>query len=202
MTSETSPWSGFPYTTVLCDLDGTLIDSHAAHTETWHQALREHDVDATLALEPVRRGRIGEPKFFNSSFSWRVRLDNIRTRKAMGVFGREPKEVMAISVNSGPAALSEIDESTGALLRFDGDRVAAFVTSFNAADVGSYQIVGTKGDLRVDPAYDYVDALGYELTIKGKTTRVRGRKADQGAAELLYFSDCILRGRRDSRAPA
>jgi len=49
------------------------------------------------------------------------------------------------------------------------------VTSFNAADVGSYQIVGTKGDLRVHPAYEHVDALGYEPTIKGKTTRARGR---------------------------
>jgi hypothetical protein len=42
-----------------------------------------------------------------------------------------------------------------------------------------------------------VAALGDELTIKGKTTRVRGRRADQFAAELLYFSDCILRGSRD-----
>src|SRR6185369_4785529 len=37
------------FTTVLFDVDGTLIDSNAAHAETWHQALREHDVDATLA---------------------------------------------------------------------------------------------------------------------------------------------------------
>ena len=49
MASETSPWPGLPFTTVLFDVDGTLIDSNAAHAETWHQALREHDVDATLA---------------------------------------------------------------------------------------------------------------------------------------------------------
>ena len=53
-----------------------------------------------------------------------------------------------MSVNSGVAALSEIDESTGALLRFDGERVATFVTSFNATDVASYRIVGTKGQVR------------------------------------------------------
>ena len=60
-----------------------------------------------------------------------------------------------ISVNSGTAKLDEIDESTAALLRYDGGRVAAFVTSFNAADVASYRIVGTKGQLHVDPAYEY-----------------------------------------------
>ena len=61
------------------------------------------------------------------------------------LFRSEPTEVMALSVNSGVKKLKEIDESTGALLRFDHDRVAAFVTSFNSADVGAYRIVGTKG---------------------------------------------------------
>ena len=35
---------------------------------------------------------------------------------------------MAVSVNSGSPKLKEIDESTAALLRFDGEKVAAFVT--------------------------------------------------------------------------
>ncbi len=71
---------------------------------------------------------------------------------------------MAISVNSGTAKLDEIDESTGALLRFDGGRIASFVTSFNATDAGSYRIVGTKGQLHVDPAYEYAEGLAYEMT--------------------------------------
>ena len=102
---------------------------------------------------------------------------------------------MAISVNSGRQGLEEIDESTGALLRFEGERVAAFVTSFNSSDVGSYRIVGTKGQVRVDPAYEYAEGLAYELTVNGKTTRKRIGKRDQFAAELLYFSDCVLKNR-------
>jgi glucose-fructose oxidoreductase len=80
-------------------------------------------------------------------------------------------------------------------LRFDGERVAAFVTSFNAADVGAYRIVGTKGQVRVDPAFEYAKSLAYELTINGKTTRKRIAKRDQFAPQLLYFSDCIRRDR-------
>jgi len=38
----------------------------------------------------------------------------------------------------------------GALLRFEGERVAAFVTSFNSSDIASYRVVGTKGQLHVD----------------------------------------------------
>jgi predicted dehydrogenase len=176
-------------------------------------AYRLHFEEINLkAVDLVRRGRIGEPKFFNSSFAMTVRPNDIRTKKDMGggtlydigvycinaaryLFRAEPTEVMATSVNSGVAKLAEIDESTGALLRFDDDRVAAFVTSFNSADIGSYEIVGTKGRLRVNPAYEYAEGLAYELTVKGKTTRKRIGKRDQFAPELLYFSDCILKNR-------
>ena len=174
-------------------------------------AYRLHFEEINLAaIDLVRRGRIGDPKFFNSSFAMRVRQGDIRTRKKLGggslydigvycinaaryLFQAEPTEVMAISVNSGAARVREIDESTGALLRFEEGRVAAFVTSFNAADIGSYQIVGTKGHLQVDPAYEYAEGLAYELTVGGKTTRKRIGRRDQFAPELLYFADCILK---------
>jgi len=141
-----------------------------------------------------------------------VRSGNSRTKRALGggtlydigvycinaarhLFRAEPTEAMAISVNSGAARVKEIDESTAGLLRFDGDRVASFVTSFNAADIGSYEIVGTKGNIRVDPGYEYAEGLSVSTTIDGKTSRERTGKRDQFAPELLYFSDCILRNR-------
>jgi glucose-fructose oxidoreductase len=102
---------------------------------------------------------------------------------------------MAISVNSGAAKFAEVDESTAAILRFDGERVASFVTSFNADDVAAYRIVGTKGQLHVDPAYEYAEGLAYTLTVNGKTRRKRIGKRDQFAPELLHFSDCILNDR-------
>ncbi|HET9266228.1 MAG TPA: Gfo/Idh/MocA family oxidoreductase [Vicinamibacterales bacterium] len=176
-------------------------------------AYRLHFEEINLkAVDLVRRGRIGDPKFFNSSFSMTVRKGDIRTRPDTGggtlydigvycinaaryLFRSEPTEVMAISVNSGASRTREIDESTGAVMKFAGDRVAAFITSFNAADVASYRVVGTKGQLHVDPAYEYAEGLAYELTINGKTTRKRIGKRDQFAPELLYFSDCILEDR-------
>jgi glucose-fructose oxidoreductase len=165
------------------------------------------------AISLVRAGRIGEPKFFNSSFAMRVRRGDIRTKPELGggtlydigvycinaaryLFRAEPNEVVAISVNSGAARVAEIDESTGALLRFDGERLAAFVTSFNSADVASYRVVGTRGQLHVDPAYEYAEGLGYALTVDGKTQRVKVGRRDQFAPELLYFSDCILKDRK------
>ena len=199
---------------VTADECQRMIDACRANGVKLMIAYRLHFEEINLkAIDLVRRGRIGEPKFFNSSFAMTVRPNDIRTRKDLGggtlydigiycinaaryLFRAEPTEVMALSVNSGVARLDEIDESTGALLRFEGERVAAFVTSFNSADVGSYRIVGTRGHLRVDPAYEYAEGLAYELTINGKVTRKRIGKRDQFAAELLYFSDCIRRNRQ------
>jgi predicted dehydrogenase len=176
-------------------------------------AYRLHFESLNLAaMDLARRGRLGELKFFNSTFSMTVRRGDIRTKRAYGggtlydigvycinaarnLFRAEPTQVSAVSINSGLSSFTEIDETTAATLRFGNDQVATFVTSFNAADVGAYRIVGTKGDLHADPAYEYAEGLEYRLTIDGKTTRKRISKRDQFAPELLYFSDCILKDR-------
>ena len=47
----------------------------------------------------------------------------------------------------------------------------------------------------MEPAFEYAEPLEYTLTRDGKSKTRRGRKVDQFAAELLYFSDCILKDR-------
>jgi predicted dehydrogenase len=190
-----------------------MIDACARHRVKLMVAYRLHFEDINLrVVDLVRRGRIGEPKFFNSSFSMTVRRGDIRTKASCGggtlydigvycinaaryLFRAEPTEVMALSVNDGGAKLAQIDESTAAILRFEGERVASFTTSFNASDVAAYRIVGTKGDVHVDPAYEYAEGLGYTVTIDGKAQHKRIGKRDQFAPELLHFSDCILKDR-------
>src|SRR5262245_1510912 len=63
----------------------------------------------------------------------------------------------------------KIDEMTSAVLRFPGERLGTFISSFGAADVASCEIIGTQGKLRLDPAYEYAMALKLFVTIDGKT---------------------------------
>ena len=190
-----------------------MIDACAQARVKLMVAYRLHFEEINLrAVDLVRRGRIGVPKYFNSSFSMTVRRGDIRTRREYGggtlydigvycinaaryLFRAEPLEAMAVSVNGGGATLVEVDESTAAVLRFSGGRVASFVTSFKAGDVAAYRIVGTKGHLHVDPAYEYAEGLAYTLTVNGKATHKRIGKRDQFAPELLHFSDCIRKNR-------
>jgi predicted dehydrogenase len=170
-------------------------------------AYRLHFERANLeAIEVARSGRIGEPRLFSSTFTMHVVPGNIRARQALGggtlydigiycinaargLFRDEPIEVRAMAAGT----IGEVEETLCAVLRFPGERVAAFTCSFGAADVSEYRLVGTKGDLALEPAYEYAMALQHRLTIGGERKERRFAKRDQFAPELLYFSDCVLK---------
>ena len=84
---------------------------------------------------------------------------------------------------------------TSGMLRFDGDRLATFTTSFNANGVSDFRVVGTEGNIHAEPAYEYAEALGYTLTVGDNVRKKKGRRRDQFAAEISYFSDCVMNGK-------
>lgn len=163
-------------------------------------------------VEMVRAGKIGEPRYFNSSFSMHAKPRGIRTQRELGggtlfdlgvycinaarlLFRAEPTEVFAYSIDGARADMPEIDEMTSGVMRFDGDRLATFTTSFAANGVSDLRVVGTEGNVHAEPAYEYAEALGYTVTVGEDVTKKKGRRRDQFAAELVYFSDCVLNGK-------
>ena len=173
-------------------------------------AYRLHFERANLeAAEIARSGRIGEPRLFTSTFTMSVVPDNIRVKRALGggtlydigiycinaarsLFRDEPIEVRAAAAG----AIGDVEESVSAVLRFPNERLAAFTCSFGATKVSEYRLVGTKGELAVDPAYEYAKPLEHRLSLDGNlVSERRFAKRDQFAPELLYFSDCVLQNR-------
>lgn len=176
-------------------------------------AYRLHFEEANMkAVEILKSGQLGDIRLFNSNFTMQVQKGNIRLKEDLGggtlydigiycinaaryLFRDEPFEVFAFTANSGEKRFEEVDEMTSAILRFPDERLAVFTCSFGSADVSSYQVVGTRGDLRVDPAYEYAGELKHHLTIDGKVREHTFPKGDQFAAELIYFSECVLNGK-------
>ncbi|HEX3323061.1 MAG TPA: Gfo/Idh/MocA family oxidoreductase, partial [Terriglobales bacterium] len=107
------------------------------------------------------------------------------------LFRDEPTEVMAFSANNGEGRFSNAEEMTSVTMRFPGERLANFTCSFGSADVSRYTLVGTKGMLSAEPAYEYSSGIRYQTIIDGKMRTRRIPKRDQFAAELIYFSECI-----------
>jgi predicted dehydrogenase len=189
-----------------------MIEACRRHGVKLMTAYRLHFERATLkALSDVRGGAIGEPRLFVSSFTMDVQAPNIRLEQEMGggtlydvgiycinaarhLFGAEPIEVSCMTTRSA-ARGRDVEESACSTLRFPGDRLATFCTSFGAAETSEYLVVGTKGTVRANPAYELAKGLELHFQRDGKKRTIKYAKRDQFAPELMYFSDCILAGR-------
>jgi len=174
-------------------------------------AYRLHFEAANLAaIEVAESGQLGAVRYFVSAFSEVVEAGNIRLKPELGggplwdigvycinaaryLFRAEPVEVVGVATKGTDPRFAGVEESASAILKFPGDRLASFTCSFGGADVASYRVVGTEGDLLMDPAYGFEGELKSKLTIGGKSKEHTFKVRDQFGAQLLYFSDCILR---------
>lgn len=188
----------------------SMIETATEHNIKLMIAYRLHLERANLsAIEAIREGTIGEPRIFRSGFSQQVPAGNIRLKKQEGggplydlgvycinaaryLFRDEPDEVFCQNASSTDHRFTEVAEMSSAIMRFPRNRLATFTCSFGAADSDGYEVIGTKGVLKMSPAYAMTQAMKCEITVGDKTTRVTYKRRDQFGAELVYFSDCIL----------
>ncbi len=193
----------------------TMVRAAREHDVRLMIAYRLHFEQANLeAIERVTSGQIGEPRLFEAVFTQSVEEGDIRlgpiekgggTLYDLGVycinaarylFRQEPYEVTAVSVKrQGDERFADCDEMTTATLRFPDDRLAVFTTSFGASRNNHYSVVGTRGTLLMDPAFDYETHLTYELRQGQRSERKQLEPRDQFGPQLAYFADCVLHGR-------
>jgi predicted dehydrogenase len=178
-------------------------------------AYRLHFEKANLtAVELIQSGKIGEARLFNSVFTMMVKdSDNIRLDSSLGggplldigvycvnasryLYRDEPTEVTAFATSGSDPRFRNVPEMVAAILRFPKDRLATFTVGFGAAKVSACQVVGTKGDIRLDPAFSHTGPRKLFVTLDGDTTETEYSEVDQIAPELIYFSNCILKGER------
>ena len=178
-------------------------------------AYRLHFEAANLeAIRIARSNKLGDLRIFNSTFTLQVRdPQNIRLDRRMGggtlsdigiycinaaryLFNDEPFEVFAMAASTSDPRFEQVDEMTTVTLRFPKERLANFVCSFGAADSSHYDLIGSKGALSLDGAYDYAGPRKLRITVNKKTSTRNYPQHDQFAAELVYFSDCISRNRQ------
>jgi glucose-fructose oxidoreductase len=163
-----------------------------------------------LAVKWIGQGRIGEPRFFTSTFAYQVRPGNIRTSAERGggaiwdlgvycvnaaryLFRADPVEVFALRIDRPKdERFAGVHEGMSVLLKFPGDRVAQFTVSFGSYEQDQYRLVGTKGHIEIEDAYEYSGPRELRLSVRGKERVRRFKPADQFAPELIAFSRAIL----------
>lgn len=190
-----------------------IIDAQRSSGAKLMVAYRLHFEPATLAvLELVRSGKLGELRFFSSSFAQNVKPENHRAQSGddagpvfdMGpypinavrnIFGAEPTEVSAIGSRHPDAGLGDFDDTVAVTLKFPEERLAQFLVSYAGNSIDTYTVAGSKGNVVVSPGFTYGKSLEYQLTIGQDKKSESFKNTDQFGGEVKYFSDCILNGK-------
>jgi glucose-fructose oxidoreductase len=192
-----------------------MIDAASQNRVKLMIAYRLHFERANLeAAHLAAKGKLGDIRIFGSDFTQNVAEGNVRVTEPvergggalydMGVYcinaaryllRDEPVSVVAVVANNGEKRFRQVEEMISVIMKFPEERLATFTCSFGAADISRYVLIGTRGTLTADPAYDYSMGLKHQLTIGEKTSTTKFPKRDQFAAEIMYFSDCVLKNK-------
>lgn len=174
-------------------------------------AYRLHFEPSNLAVvRLIEEGHIGEPRFFSSTFAYQVKPGNIRTSADRGggalwdlgiycinaaryLFRADPIEVFALRADRpGDPRFAEVHEGMTVVMKFPFDRLAQFTVSFGSDEQDQYRIVGTRGHLELDQAYEYEGPRTLRIFSGGRTRTRRFPAGDQFAPELVAFSRAVL----------
>ena len=166
------------------------------------------------ALELVRGGAIGTPKTISTDFTTRIEdPEDPRLQRRLGggsvydlgvssihaaraLFGSEPAQVMAMTARTSRRYGGDVDEGTVALIRFPDERLAHLHTSFGEEPTAALQIFGEEGRIQLDNAYLHDVPVTLEVQRRGQREALAFEPTDQFAAEISYFSSCVLQDRQ------
>ncbi|MGI9522173.1 MAG: Gfo/Idh/MocA family protein [Hyphomicrobiaceae bacterium] len=202
-----------PLATTVADCEAMISAANEAGVLLM-TAYRLHNDPGTIeVLEQIRKGAIGQARLFISTFSFQSAPDNHRLQaKHWGgplqdigvyclnacrhIFEAEPIEAIAMKgFGNGDQRFTEVEESIAVTLRFPEDRFAQFIASFGAELTDMYRVIGTTGDITVEPGYRYETDTTFRIQQSGKTILSRSSPPnDHFGAQTFYFSDCILKG--------
>ena len=174
-------------------------------------AYRLHNDPGTIrAMDLIRDGAIGDPRFFSSTFCFQIVAGNHRLERehwggplqdlgvycvnaARHVFGSEPIEIQAMTgSDSADPRFAEVDAGISATMKFEGGRIATFYAGFGGEATDTFHVVGTKGVLEVDHAYLFATRRTIVLRRGSDVERIEIPETDNFSGMVAYFSDCIL----------
>jgi predicted dehydrogenase len=174
-------------------------------------AYRLHFEESNLeAVKLIEEGKIGDLRYFSSTFAYQVRPGNIRTSAERGggaiwdlgvycinaaryLFRADPIDVFAMRMDRREnERFKDIHEGMSVLLKFPEDRIAQFTVSFGSYEQDQYRVVGTKGHIELHDGYEYAGPRELHISIGGKERVRKFKPADQFAPELIAFSRAIL----------
>ncbi|WP_433625575.1 D-xylose 1-dehydrogenase Gfo6 [Halomicrococcus sp. NG-SE-24] len=191
----------------LCDDAGvTLVVAYRPQVEPTMRRVREL----------VRDGAVGDPVQIHAWFTghildqnadadqWRLDPDLAGGGALMDVgvyplnasrflLDADPVAVQA-TTHAPDAAFEGVDEHVAFLLTFPGGATASCTASYDAQQDDRLRLVGTEGQVQVNPAFDAGVTPTVTLERGEETVEYTGPFVNETTEEFDYFAHCVLTG--------
>jgi glucose-fructose oxidoreductase len=166
------------------------------------------------AMDLVRAGHLGALKTFSADVTLRMPTpEDVRLQRRLGggsvydlgvtciaaarmLFGAEPAQVMAMTARTTRRYGGDVDEGTVALIRFPDERLAHFHSSFGEEPHTTMTLFGEEAWLSLMPAFRHDVETRLLVSRHGRVEETTYPPTDQYAAEIGYFSECVLLDRQ------
>lgn len=170
-------------------------------------AYRLHFDPSTLDAVKIAHSKIlGELKIFNSVFTMDIKDPNNIRLQDSSIGGGPLYDIGIYCINtarklfkSNPIevfAMAENKKDVSVVMKFPQNKLANFTVSFSSFGCADFDLIGTKGRLRMEQAYRYANTTTLKIYHDKKIVTKKYPKRDQFSAELNYFSNCILKNER------
>jgi predicted dehydrogenase len=184
----------------VCEASGTkLMVAYRLHFEAAQLA----------AIALARSGELGDLRSLNSTYCLQVRAPSSRTDPLLGggplhdlgihcintarcLFGSEAIEVTAFAERPpDDTRFDGVEAAVSVVLRFPEGRLATFTCAYDAVPHSRFELIGSRGRLIAEPAYDVDTPLHHELRLSDSVGNRSFSRSDQVAAVIEHFSQCI-----------
>jgi xylose dehydrogenase (NAD/NADP) len=183
-------------------------------------AYRMHTEPAVRrARELLESGAIGQPALIHGNMSetildlvdderpWRLDPDVVGPGTSVMDIGIYPLNTARFLLRADPVAVQGMahseaeafadvpDERAAFTVEYEGGVYAACTASQNAAAASNIRVIGTDGELNVEPAFYPWEDRALRVTRGETTVEVGTGDVDQMTEEFDYFADCLLSDR-------
>ncbi len=172
----------------------------------------QYEPNTLKAQQALRNGAIGRLEMIDSSFGFNIGRNEWRATKKyagggplmdVGIYclnacrfltGEEPSEVDARwAVIDKDGRFDEVEENLVWTMRFPSGLLTTCNTSFGTNTVGYYRIFGSKGSLKMEPAFSY-EGLKLNIDTGGRSDgddTVPDSNPQQFRREADHLAECI-----------
>ena len=188
--------------------EAPLMVAYRMQTEPAVRRARELVADGVIGDPALVHGNMTQPllELIPNPDQWRLNGDLVGYGTSVMDIGlyplnttrfvldADPKRVTALAYSEREEFDDVPDERAAFSVEYPDGILGSFTASQNAAQESHLKIIGTDGQIALEPVFFPWTPRGFELSVNGATADLDWEQVNQMTEEFDYFAQCVLTG--------